>query len=251
MATVFRTPRGHFVPSVTADQMRQVDQVASQVFGLGILQMMENAGRNLASHVQQLLTAPEAPVVVLAGAGGNGGGGLCCVRHLLIQGHNAQVILDRPADRLRGPSAYQYHTLHISGMEALSAKEARDAMASADVIVDALIGYGLQAAPHGRTAELIELCAECSGRILSLDVPSGLDATTGISRGAVVKPERTLTLALPKTGLLTADAGELYLGNIGIPREVYARLGLTVCNPFGDDNGSSDAYWVRLNRTAM
>ena len=76
-------------------------------------------------------------------------------------------------------------------------------------------------------------------RVLSLDVPSGLDATTGEAPGPVVCPERTLTLALPKTGLWGLP-GELYLADIGIPPEVYQRLGLSFELPF------EKGYWIRL-----
>lgn len=91
----------------------------------------------------------------------------------------------------------------------------------------------------GRTAELIELCNTSARRVLSLDVPSGLNATTGEAPGAVIRPDRTLTLALPKTGLARVP-GDLYLADIGIPREVYVQLGIAVGAVFGR------GYWVRL-----
>jgi NAD(P)H-hydrate epimerase len=77
--------------------------------------------------------------------------------------------------------------------------------------------------------------------VLSLDVPSGLDATTGEAPGLVVHPERTLTLALPKTGLINVE-GELYLADIGIPPELYHHLGLSF-EPF-----FAERYWVRIER---
>jgi NAD(P)H-hydrate epimerase len=109
----------------------------------------------------------------------------------------------------------------------------------AQIVVDALIGYGLRGVPQGRTAELIELCNQHAARVLSLDVPSGLNATTGKALGSVVRPDRTLTLALPKTGLQHVP-GDLYLADIGIPPEVFQQLGLSFELPFGQ------GYWVRL-----
>ena len=97
----------------------------------------------------------------------------------------------------------------------------------------------MSGAPRGRAAELIDLCNEHAAHVISLDVPSGLDATSGQAPGQVVRPDRTLTLALPKTGLRSVP-GELYLADIGIPPEVYQQLGLTVKPPFGG------RYWVRL-----
>lgn len=107
------------------------------------------------------------------------------------------------------------------------------------VVVDALIGYGLHGKPQGRTAELIDLCNQHATQILSPDVPSGLDATTGEAPGPVVRPDRTLTLALPKTGLQHVP-GDLYLADIGIPPKVYHRLGLSFESPF------RQGYWVHL-----
>ena len=112
----------------------------------------------------------------------------------------------------------------------------------ARVVVDALIGYSLRGAPRERAADLILACNR-HRRVLSLDVPSGLDATTGEAPGEVVRPERTLTLALPKTGLGDIP-GDLYLADISIPPEVYARLGLSYCMPFSDAG-----YWTRLSRS--
>ena len=81
------------------------------------------------------------------------------------------------------------------------------------------------------------MCNKDAARVISLDVPLGLNATTGEALGPVVNPERTL--ALPKTGLRTIS-GDLYLTDIGIPPAVYTRLGLDVPSLFGR------AYWVRL-----
>ena len=128
-----------------------------------------------------------------------------------------------------------------AGVQPLDPSQAEEALRRAELVVDALIGYSLRGAPRGKVAGLIELCNQHAARVLSLDLPSGLDATTGEARGVVVCPTRTLTLALPKTGLLSAP-GELYLADIGIPPQVYRRMGLSVALPFGG------RYWIRLER---
>ena len=101
-----------------------------------------------------------------------------------------------------------------------------------DLIVDALLGYSLSGAPRGRAADLIEWANATKALILSLDLPSGLDATTGDAPGAVIAPRWTMTLALPKTGLLPQRTGELYLADIGIPQAVYQRMKLPYRTPF-------------------
>ncbi|MFQ5945306.1 MAG: NAD(P)H-hydrate epimerase [Anaerolineae bacterium] len=249
VAAAFYTDDGVHVPAVTTDQMREVDRIAVEEFGLQILSMMENAGRNLSENAKEMLGAAESgekitkAVVVLAGSGGNGGGGLACARHLRNRGFRIEVILDRQAEELRGAARHQLQVLQASGVQPLPVSQAREAISQAGMVVDALIGYGLRGAPQGITEALIELCNGEAARILSLDVPSGLDATTGESPGAAIHPERTLTLALPKTGLARAGGG-LYLSDIGIPPHLYQRLEISVPPLF------SRKYWIRLTTGA-
>ncbi len=238
---LFQTKEGVWVPAVTAEQMREVDRIAMEEFGLGILQMMENAGRNLAENVMDMLGGARGEVTVLAGSGGNGGGGLCCARHLHNRGFRVWVVLSKEAAILSGAARNQLQILQSAGVQPVDPSQAEDVIRRAQIVVDALIGYSLRGTPQGRAAELIELCNLHAARVLSLDVPSGLDATTGEAPGPVVHPERTLTLALPKTGLQRVP-GDLYLADIGIPPEVYHRLGLSFELPFGE------RYWIRLER---
>ncbi len=238
---IFRTEDGVVVPAITAEQMREVDRIAVEEFGLGILQMMENAGRSLAHNVLDVLDGAPGEVVILAGSGGNGGGGLCCGRHLHNRGITVWIALDREAETLTGAARDQLQILHAAGLQPLSPSQVEEAIRRSEIVVDALIGYGLRGAPRGRTAELIELCNHHADRTLSLDVPSGLNATTGESPGPVIRPDRTLTLALPKTGLQRAP-GDLYLADIGIPPQVYHRLGLSFEPPF------EKHYWIPMRR---
>lgn len=228
---VFRTEEGELVPSVTTEQMREVDRLAVEEFGLGILQMMENAGRTLAKHALEMLGRTNGEIVILAGGGGNGGGGLCCARHLHNRGVPVTVVLDREGTTLTGAARKQILTLQAAGIQPEAPEDVGEVLSRAHLFVDALIGYGLTTTPRGRTADLIDQCNRNSVRVLSLDVPSGLDATTGTALGAVIHPERTVTLALPKTGLYRIPS-QLYLADIGIPPEVFSRLGLSFRSPF-------------------
>jgi NAD(P)H-hydrate epimerase len=137
--------------------------------------------------------------------------------------------------------AAQLRILQAAGLRPADPALAEDSIRRADVVVDALIGYSLRGAPRGRAVELVELCNQHARQVLSLDVPSGLNATTGETPGAVVRSNRTLTLALPKTGLRSVS-GELYLADIGIPPEVYRPLGLSI-EPF-----FRDRFWIPLQR---
>jgi len=219
--------------------MREVDRIAVEDFGLGILQMMENAGRNLAENVLDMMVGARAggEMTILAGSGGNGGGGLCCARHLHNRGLQVWVVLDREARPLSGAAANQFQILQAADVPlVVGPSQAREVISRSTVVVDALIGYGLRGSPRGRTAELIDLCSEHAPRVLSLDVPSGLNATTGEASASVVHPERTLTLALPKTGLRSVS-GALYLADVGIPPEAIIGLDCASSRPLDSITG--------------
>lgn len=241
MTPAFLTEDGVEVPAVTARGMREIDRIAIEETGPNLFQMMENAGRSLACLVLRLLGASwrDARVVVLAGAGGNGGGGICAARHLANRDVEVRLVLAEP-DRLGDAAGFQRKVFSSTpGHQDAAAVAARE---PADLVLDALLGYGLRGAPRGRTAELIAWANGSGAPILALDVPSGLDATTGELPGAAIRARTTLTLALPKTGLTAACAGDLWLADLGIPRAIYERAGLRYADPFGD------RCYVRLRR---
>ncbi len=224
------------IPFLTADQMREVDRLMIEEYGIELLQMMENAGRGLADLARERFLGGNPrrrAIVLLAGAGGNGGGGLVAARRLHTWGAQVHVLLTRAADTYREVPARQLATLRSMGV-ALAFEAEPAPLPSADLIVDALIGYSLSGDPRGVPAKLIRRANEAPAPVLSLDVPSGLDATSGHVAEPAIRANATLTLALPKTGLRAPAAGhhvgELYLADIGVPRELYAEasLGLDV-----------------------
>ena len=167
--------------------------------------------------------------MVTAGTGGNGGGGLCAVRHLANWNGNVRFCLSN-ANRLTSATAFQRQILFSTHAKQITVSELE--FLKPDLIIDALIGYGLTSGPQGKVRDLIVRIGDIRSAVLSLDIPSGVDATTGHHPGEFVKADRTLTLALPKTGLVSESAGELFLADIGIPRGVYQRLGLDYRSPF-------------------
>ena len=235
----FRTPAGCEVTAVTAAGMREVDRVAVEDVGLRLLQMMENAGRALAWHVRDV--RDDESVVVVAGNGGNGGGGLTCARHLANRDVPVRVVLDREPAELSGAAAHQCRILEAVDIVLATDPEAVSRFGEPTVLVDALIGYGVSGEVRPPAANYVRELNAASGPVVSLDVPSGMDATTGDTHGVRVHPDRTVTLALPKTGLDAVDA-RLHLADIGVPMAVYDRLDIEYESPFGD------ADWVELVR---
>jgi NAD(P)H-hydrate epimerase len=237
----FITESAIVVPAVTADEMRQLDRVAIEETGPSLFQMMENAGRSLALLAIEVLAADwqTAKIVVMAGPGGNGGGGICAARHLANRRVNVVLSLSDP-DRLGEAPALQRKIFgETQGREVHASRVAGEPV---DLIVDALIGYGLQAAPRRTAVDLIRWANATGAPILALDIPSGVDATTGETLGEAIRPRWTMTLALPKTGLLRADTGALFLADIGIPEGAYRRVAPAYIPPF------EDRYLVPLRR---
>ncbi len=228
----FRTSDGVEVPAVSADRMWKIDQIAMQETGPNMFQMMENAGRNLASLSMEVLKKDwrKSQIITLAGAGGNGGGGICAARHLANRGAEVVLCLSQ-AGRLAEVSAFQLKIFRSSHGREVGPQELK--AFTPDLILDALIGYNLQGTPRGTARELICWANQTGTPIVSLDVPSGLDATTGDTPGEAIRARWTITLALPKTGLSNAQCGDLVLADIGIPPTVFQRMELSYIAPFG------------------
>lgn len=232
------------MPAVSAAEMAAVDALAVDEFGIDLLQMMEQAGSHLAELVRVELGGDlmGRRVIVAVGPGNNGGGGLAAARHLANRGASVRVILARPVNRLSEAGRHQLGTLLQMSVECCVAiydvadEELDREFASADAVVDAVLGYGASGAPHDGVLWLIDRMARATAPVISLDLPSGVDADTGEVSGAAVSAAATLTLALPKTGLFRADgrnrAGRVYVGDIGLPAALYRRLGLDVETPF-------------------
>lgn len=230
----FYTQSGLEITGVTAQQMRTVDTIAIEETGPNLFQMMENAGRNLAQLTLEYLGKgwQKAQVLVLAGSGGNGGGGICAGRHLANRGVKCTLCLARP-ERLAEATALQRHLFSAAGGVETTFGGLYDA--EYDVIVDALVGYGLHSQPEGMLKDLIQWANEEETDVISLDVPSGVDASSGATPGVFVTPVETLTLALPKSGLLPQRTGELFLGDLGIPAVTFEKAGIAYQSPFGKD----------------
>jgi NAD(P)H-hydrate epimerase len=219
-------------PHVDTPQMIEVDRLMVEEYHIDLVQMMENAGRNLARlAVNRFLQNGANRVVIMAGTGGNGGGALVAARHLHNWGKSVRVILTRSQQLFKGVPAHQVEILQNMRVTTYTFTDTRN-ISVPDLIIDGLIGYSLKGSPSGKAAELIRWANLQKVTVLSLDIPSGLDASTGIAHEPVINATATMTLALPKKGFLTPGAksliGELYLADIGVPPELYAKPSLNL-----------------------
>lgn len=212
------------LPDVTAAQMHEVDRVMVEELGIELVQMMENAGRTLAD----LAIARFQPTTctVLTGPGGNGGGGLVAARHLHNRGVTVHVVVvGTDLDGVPG------HQLRI--LRRIKVPVAAEPTPAA-LVIDAMIGYSLRGDPAEPLAGWIRWANDQPSPTLALDLPSGLDATTGRVGDPCIVADATLTLALPKVGLRAAPqvVGELFAADISVPSSVYRAMGLHLSAPF-------------------
>jgi NAD(P)H-hydrate epimerase len=241
------------VPVVAPAQMREVQKVAQEDYFLDILQITENAGIAAARMAHAMLGGHGhgQRVVVLAGGGNMGAAGLASVRHMVNWGLLVEPVFAEVEAELSFSARRQVNVLRAAGIidaggEATSEGMMEQHLHNAELIVDAISGYGLEGPATGIGAALITLVRESRRPVLALDLPTGVSGATGEAFEPVVHATTTLALDLPKTGVVSAIArplvGELYLADLGIPRMVYDRLGIRLGNLF------SEGSIVRLRR---
>lgn len=225
---------------IDTDQMIEVDRLMIEEYHIDLVQMMENAGRCLAILLKERFFDGDVEgkrIVVMAGSGGNGGGALVAARRLHNWGAKVQVFTTSEAENFTPVPKHQYSILARMGVSIALADEINE-VGEIDAILDGIIGYSLNGDPRGPAASMIQWANTQNVPLVALDTPSGLDLTSGKLYNPMIKATATLTLAMPKIGLFSEEAratiGELYLGDISVPNELYQEkaLGLKPSNIF-------------------
>lgn len=223
-------------PLVTASESRQFDQLAEKA-GLPSLVLMENAALRIVEVLQQHFELdPPKRIVIVCGKGNNGGDGMALARHLSNIGFQVQVFLLAEPSELKGDAATNYKVavnIGIPIQPIVSSEQLPqliEPLQSADLVVDALLGTGITGEVRGLYAEVIPLITHHASRILSVDIPSGINSDTGEICGVAVRADATVTLGAVKLGLMLfpgADyAGDLFVGSLGIPDSLLTKLNI-------------------------
>ncbi|NMB46976.1 MAG: NAD(P)H-hydrate dehydratase [Firmicutes bacterium] len=220
---------------LTAAEMRAVDAHVIEEIGIPSIILMENAGRQVAEAAAAFLQKAEGrKVSVLVGKGNNGGDGLVAARYLHNLGYRVRVFLLSPFSELADDALANYHICGQLGMDLQEVDEEylpklRFALSLADLVIDGLLGTGIKGPPRGVMGQVISLVNDLDKPVLAIDVPSGLDASTGAVVGACIRACITVTLAAPKVGLFVYPGanyvGHLRVANIGIPPQVLEAAG--------------------------
>jgi NAD(P)H-hydrate epimerase len=222
---------------VTAQQMRELDRTAIEERGIAGLTLMENAGRAVGEAAARLTGASgHRPIAIICGSGNNGGDGLVAARHLAQRGRRLQVFLAAAPEDLTGDAATNLHRLNEAGIRvceisgsgadcgasvACGIEPVARACSSAALVIDALLGTGLSGKVRGLPRQLIEALNGSGLPVVAVDVPSGIDGTTGAVRGVAVRATATVTFFRLKPGHLLLPGreacGEVSVADIGIP----------------------------------
>ena len=231
MKKYFTSESGVQISAITTEQMIEIDRIAIEETGPNLYQMMENAGRNLAHTIIELIADISNPsIIILAGTGGNGGGGIVAARHLLNRNYNVKLAVTDKS-RMKDVPNKQLEIYENAGGMLIDNLDDIEA----DIIVDAIIGYSLSNALKGRSLQFINWANNQTAKKISLDIPSGIDSTTGGNYDEYFLADTTMTLALPKTGLTEKKCGKLLLADIGISKKVYDKIGIEYISPFKRD----------------
>ncbi len=233
------------IPAITVEQMREVDRLMVEEYHISLPQMMEHVGRNLADFsIERLKTKhgekDRFSIVIACGTGNNGGGGMVAARFLANRGHIITVVLAGNSDKFKPVPANHWKTLQAMNVRMIevNSTDSIGAYNDSDLIIDAIVGYSLKGELRGVPAQVVRDILQSGREVVSLDVPSGLDATTGKFSLDCIKALATMTLALPKTGLIKEKAkgytGDVFIADIGVPPGLYTKLGLPEVDLFQD-----------------
>ncbi len=212
---------------ITSREMRALE-LNSEYYGVSRLQLMENAGKNVADQITNRFKANETKVAIFCGLGGNGGDGFAAARHLFSQGFAVEVVLAGGLNEITDREAQTNLNALKRLKNYLTIHEVYDSSlipdTKAQVVVDALLGIGLNGAPRPPIRQLVTKINENAGAkafCIAVDVPTGINADSGEIMGEVVKADLTVTFHKPKPGLEKAKryTGEVVIADIGLPEQ--------------------------------
>ncbi len=214
------------LPGITREEMTEVDRIMVEDFKIPIELMMELAGYNLAKIAVNLSRNKYSNYIIIAGSGNNAGGGIVAARRLASWGLNAQVIFPKGVNELKDVPKDQFIRAKKLGIKIFNELSTNSLDCKDDsFFIDAYLGYGFTPRQDEISENVFNFLSNIK-ILLSLDIPSGLDATTGTNYSGI-NPIATLTLGFVKRGLLIAErksVGELYIADISIPKSIYYKI---------------------------
>ncbi|MBN1543683.1 NAD(P)H-hydrate dehydratase [candidate division KSB1 bacterium] len=208
-----------------AKEMAEMDRLAIDFYGMPGIALMENAGRGTAAIILEMFSAASGKIAIFCGPGNNGGDGFVIARHLLNAGLEVCTYLVAKPEKISGDARINLDILQKMGHSVQTIAATTDLPAQRpDLVIDALLGTGVRGALRGLFASTVEHINRWDTAVLAVDLPTGIDADSGVAAGPAVRADVTATMALKKRGLLFSPgsdfAGEVVVVDIGMPTSV-------------------------------
>ena len=218
----------------SAAQMRQIDSDAINVYGIPEIVLMENAGRETAAEAVKLCGGSAGKTFcIITGCGNNGGDGFAAARHLLNGHAKVKIFIIGNTEHFTPSAKINYDILMNMQAEIYQITTERDwnrlqiSLTFSDCVIDALLGTGIHGELRENMVKCISILNSCNRPILSVDMPSGVNADTGTVNPVAVKADITLTLGLPKIGLIMYPGcnytGKIVVNSIGLPYSLLSQ----------------------------
>jgi hydroxyethylthiazole kinase-like uncharacterized protein yjeF len=223
------------IPLLTSPQMRALDKHAIDEIGIPGMVLMENAARAVVEEIEERFEDVEfLTVAVVCGPGNNGGDGFAIARHLHLRGADVDVFLVCDPAELKGDALTNYKLLEPIGLDVIAWNEHEEvALDDYDLVIDALFGTGTVRKPEGKYLQAVEAINDSPAFVIAVDVPSGVDATTGEVPGAAVFADVTVTFQCAKSGLVLPP-GRDYVGDLVVaPISIPEKEDILAAAPFG------------------
>ncbi len=200
---------------MTAKTARAIDSKIREKFGISTLVLMENAGAAVAGEILQSRKGKKK-IAVFCGKGNNGGDGFVAARHLLTRGIKPDIFLAGKHAEVKGEAGINLNIIIKLGLKVIEIEDVtlpKININKYNLIIDALLGVGLSGPPRGIYTALIRMINSFRGEIIAVDIPSGLDATSGKVLGFCVQADKTITFIAQKRGMVIGN-GPKYCGKI-------------------------------------
>lgn len=215
---------------VTSSEMKAIDELCIKAIGIPGIVLMENAALKVIKHIDSKYNN----FTIVCGVGNNGGDGLAVARHLIVEDKNVDIFVLGNLDKASKDFTTNYNILINLGVEIQQITREEDlkriskSLDKSQMTIDSIFGTGLTRNVEGLFAETIDIMNEKSKYIISVDIPSGLNADNGEILNKCIKANKTITIQLPKIGLSTfngkLNSGEVIVETIGMPKIAIEKI---------------------------
>jgi hydroxyethylthiazole kinase-like uncharacterized protein yjeF len=214
----------------SSSKIKQIDKLATKRFSIPSLILMENAGRSVAEEAKKMLKSRLVPILIFCGYGNNGGDGFVAARHLENKGYKVNVFLVGQKKEMSEDTKLNFaiiKKMKVKIRKIINQKQIEFLFKLSQrpqLVIDAIFGIGLKGELNNFYRRLLESINSWKAPVLSIDIPSGLDADKGVALPVAIKADKTVTMGIMKSGFLNISAkkylGKIIIADISLPRKI-------------------------------